>query len=227
MLQVIDNVQANAEGSSRKLIVNLVVRAGEEPMVRSCEILQKQFRNRTSFTSNVRLKDVFVETIADGLQSCIDRLSLEEAEVFALPHFKLDIPGLVLGNAQLMATKKNDGSVNIIFRFRFFFGGLAEAFKREVQFDDFVQDQNGFTSTKVLSDLAMPLLDLCIAAEAGLLEASENLGAFGRTLAERAHEVRFQIDLVQRYVDSIDRRNEFENERIEEHNFDDCVLTIR
>ena len=47
----------------------------------------------------------------------------------------------------------------------------------------------------------MPLLDLCSAAESGLIDAGAALGPFGVQLVERAEEIRFRVELLKRFAE--------------------------
>jgi len=188
----------------RRFIVNMMARGDGAPEIRSCEIVGKRFRNRTSFRKNAQIDDVFIEVIASGLQDCLSKLSGGN-EVIALPSFVLQVPGLLLAGAHIMMKKVTNGTHNIIVRFRFFLGGINRAFLPNIGFDQPVKDHNTHLSTAVLSEIAMPLLNICAAAETGLMNAGQGLQKFGSNLAERSHEIRFQIELVRRYVEQQER----------------------
>ena len=49
--------------SSRKFVVNLIVNEGRNPAVRSCELIGKGFRNRTSFGADTDVEAVFVKEV--------------------------------------------------------------------------------------------------------------------------------------------------------------------
>ncbi|MGY3436870.1 MULTISPECIES: hypothetical protein [unclassified Marinovum] len=205
MPNALDTTTRQKDVGSRKFIVNMRASVGQPPMVRSCEVKQSQFRNRMSFNDAANLRDVFSKDVAIALEECLGKLTLQDTEVVALPSFILEMPGLVLAGAQLVTMRGEDGTFNIIFRFQFFLGGINQVFSPNIGFDDFNHDQNAQTSSSVLADIAMPLLDLCNAAELGLINAGKQMGDFGKSLSEKSQEIKFQIELIKRYVDGLDR----------------------
>jgi len=194
---------------SRKFIVNLLSLEGDEPKLRSCEVTQSHVRNRTSFTKETSLRDVFSDEIAAGLEYCLGKLSQADTEIISLPNLVLEVPGIVLGGAQVLAKNGPDGSLNIIIRFKFFLGGINRVFKHDVGFGDTIDDYNARTSTLVLADIAMPILNLCNAAQAGIFDADRDVGIFVKALSEKSNDIQFQIELIKRYVDGLDRVAQF------------------
>lgn len=199
----------NDNNQSRKFIVNLLSLAGDEPKLRSCEVTQSHVRNRTSFTKETSLRDVFSDEIAAGLEYCLSKLSQADTEIISLPSLVLEVPGIVLGGAQVLANNRPDGSINIIIRFKFFFGGINRAFKHDVGFGDTIDDYNARISALVLADIAMPILNLCNAAQAGMFDADQNVRVFVKKMSEKSNDIQFQIELIKRYVDGLERIAEF------------------
>ncbi|MCD9149721.1 hypothetical protein [Pseudophaeobacter flagellatus] len=212
MLNSLDAFAAAQEIDTRKFIVNVLVTDDRPPEVRSCEVVQQHFRNRTSFTSELGFRDVFVRDVAAGLEACLTKLSLKEAEVVSFPTLVIESPGLILAGAHVMSNFGKDGSLNIIVRFQIFLGGINHAFKANIGFDDYICNQNVKTSTRVLSDIAMPLLDLSAAAEVGLSGDSARMAEFGKELAKKSRELSFYVELVKRYVDGIWRLEQMQSE---------------
>ena len=188
----------------RRFVVNLQVRENEPPQVRSCEVVGENYRNRTTFQGSCAFDDVFEERVAEGLRHCLKSLSLD-TEVLSLPEFFIETPGLILGGAQVMSSIAPDGMVAIILRFQLMIGGVAYAFKTDVGVEHPIVDQRERLATLVLSDISLPLLDICAAAEADMLSDRESFGAFARQIAERSREIRFQVELVKRYLEGMDR----------------------
>lgn len=195
---------AKWEHSQRRFVVNLLVREGVDPQVRSCEVQTRAFRNRTSFTGVCGIDDVFEEKVADGVKACLRQLSLE-TKVLSLPECVIQTTGLLLAGVHMMSSYADDGTVAVILRFKLFIGGINRAFQPQITLEDSVDNHTETLAALVLSDISMPLLDLCAAAEAGLSGAAGQLTEFGRALSEKSHEIRFRVELVKRYVDGIDR----------------------
>lgn len=189
----------------RRFIVNLMSEKGETPYVRSCEVVSSAFRNRTSFVNTMPLEEVFCDSIAEGLNDCVNLLS-GETQVISLPSLILEVPGLVLAGAHILTTVNDDGSQSIIIRFRISLGGIGYAFRPDVGFGAGLEDLTREVSAQVLTDLALPLLNVLSATEAGLVDAESAIGSLSQQLADRVHEIRFQIELVKRYTDGLERQ---------------------
>ncbi|WP_244462741.1 hypothetical protein [Phaeobacter gallaeciensis] len=189
----------------RRFIVNMMAEKGGAPYVRSCEIVSSAFRNRTSFVNTMPLGEVFCDAIADGLNDCVNMLS-GETQVISLPSLILEVPGLVLAGAHILTSVNEDGSLSIIIRFRISLGGIGYAFRPDVGFGAGLEDLTREVSAQVLTDLALPLLNVLSATEAGLVDAESAIGSLSQQLADRVHEIRFQIELVKRYTDGLERQ---------------------
>ncbi|MCF2872089.1 hypothetical protein L0664_13520 [Octadecabacter sp. G9-8] len=185
--------------SGHRLVVNLRSREGRPVEVRSCEVIGTHHRNRFTFPSQVTVDDVFVDLIAEGVHQCLASLS-DRTEVVSLPSVALEIPGLSLAKVNLMSTKTDDGSLGIILRFKMLLGGVARAFRPELGIEDSVPDYSSHMSALVLTDIVLPLLDLCEVADSGMLKNTSEFADFMDTLIERSRDVRFQAELIKRFV---------------------------
>jgi hypothetical protein len=172
--------------------------------VRSCEIKSRHFNNRTSFSQKTALDEIFVQGVADAIRDCLGKLS-KKTEVVSLPSFLLEVPGLILASAVVMSSEAPDGSVSIILRFKFAMGGVNRAFRPEIGFDGVVDDQNAHLAASVLADISLPLLNFCTAAELGVMTGDARVESFIRRLKDRSDEIKFQIELVKRFVDNTRR----------------------
>lgn len=190
--------------SGHRLVVNLKARQGHPIEVRSCEVIGAHHRNRFTFPSKVSIEDVFVDKIAQGMNQCLASLS-DCTEVVSLPSVSLEIPGLSLAKVNLMATRTEDGTLGIILRFKMLLGGIAKAFKPELGIEDSVSDYSSHMSALVLTDIVLPLLNLCEVAESGSLTNSAEFAEFMDTLIDRSRDVRFQAELIKRFVASAGR----------------------
>ncbi|WP_375280502.1 hypothetical protein [Pseudooctadecabacter sp.] len=184
---------------SHRFVVNLIADADSVAEVRSCEVIGAHHRNRFSFPSRVTVDEVFVDEVAYGVSHCLAALS-NTTEVVSLPSVTIEIPGLSLAKAHLITTRADDGSLGIILRFKMVLGGVNRAFRPELGIEASVSDQTSHMSALVLTDIVMPFLDLCTAAENGGLDTSKGLDTFIDTLIERSQDVRFQAELIKRFV---------------------------
>lgn len=198
------------ETNPRRFIVNLSALTNGRTEVNSCEIKSNHFRNRTSFPVKSGVDEIFVEGVAQAIQECLGKLS-ETSEVVSLPSFFLEVPGLILASANVMSSEGADGTINIILFFKFVMGGVNRAFRPEIGFNAFVDDQNAQLSAWVLADISLPLLNFCTAAEIGALDGDAALALFIERLKERSTEIKFQVELLKRYVEN-NHREPFKQE---------------
>ncbi|SLN58123.1 hypothetical protein [Pseudooctadecabacter jejudonensis] len=188
------------EGGHR-FVVNMIAEGDQPAEVRSCEVIGTHHRNRFSFPSKVAVSDVFIDQVAHGVLHCLASLS-NTTEVVSLPTVTIEIPGLSLAKAHLITTLADDGSLGIILRFKVVLGSVNHAFRPELGIESSVADYSSHMSALVLTDIVMPFLDLCTAAENGVLETAEGLDTFVEMLMERSQDVRFQSELIKRFVAS-------------------------
>jgi len=92
---------------SRRMIVNLTVTPEHECHVRSCELKDRNFRNRTSFGKGANLEQVFCGPVASALRGGIASLQGKN-EVLSIPSLLVEIPGLTLLGIHLIVTKLSD-----------------------------------------------------------------------------------------------------------------------
>lgn len=194
------------EESARKFIINISSENLSDFEVRSCEIASREFRNRTSFQNRITIDQIFQKEIAEGLKSCLMKLS-GETEVIALPSVVLEIPGLTLAGAYLVSTKTQEGDLHIIVRFRFFVGGINNMFLPNIGFDDAANDHAAGLSVKVLSDLALPFLNVCESYRSGVISTQAGFTEFMAGLSACAQDFRFQVELLKRFVDAKEKSN--------------------
>jgi len=192
---------SQVEDSARRFVMTLEKHAEGHVTVRSCEILGTHFRNRTSFPVRVEMADVLQGAAATAVGGCLAKLSGEN-EVLSLPSFLYESSDLVLSGAHIIATRTGKNTMNIIVRFGFFLGGINRIFKDDMGFDNPMNDHSSHLSAAILSDLALPLLHICRAAEQGLGALDGQLGRLGATLAQRSGEIAFQVELLNRYLAS-------------------------
>jgi len=96
--------------------------------------------------------------------------------------------------------------MHVIIRFRFFVGGINNVFRPRLGFDDCASDHAANLSARVLSDLALPFLNICEAHKNGVIDDKADFADFVIGLSQRSQELRFQVELLKRFVDATDRR---------------------
>lgn len=184
-----------------RFVVNLTAEQGGDAQVRSCEVMGPRYRNRFTFPAQAAIQDVFVSDLAKGIGQCLTSLS-NMTEVVSLPTVTIEIPGLTLAQAHVMASRSEDGTMAIILRFKLLLGSISKAFRPELGIEESVNDHSANMSALVLTDIVMPLLDLCAMADSGGLVQSAAFEDFMNTLIDRSQEVRFQAELIKRFVAS-------------------------
>ena len=190
--------------SAPRFVITMYANQDGDVEVRSCELVGDTFRNRTSFQTRSGLDDVFCETVAEGLRFCLSKLTMGN-EVLSLPEFAIEAPGLTLGSARVLVSKPADGIVSIIVRFKFFLGGIDRIFRSSVGFDSAMRYYNEEIATSVLVDITLPILNICNSVEMGDLDDAARIESFVQKLAERTHEMRFQTELLKRFIESKSR----------------------
>ncbi|MGB1234750.1 MAG: hypothetical protein ACPG5U_03330 [Planktomarina sp.] len=193
------NVLPSGQDSVRKFVMNLVLRSEGEPELRACEVMAGKYRNRTSFLRNALMKDVLVDAVAERVAECLEGLD-NENQVKSLPDFAIELPGLTLARAHVMVSHSDEDAFHVMIRFGSFLGAANRAFREEIGFDDGSQDEVARVSGLVLSDLVMPVLDICQAAQSGFFEGNQALTSFAEELEKRSQEISFQVELIKRFA---------------------------
>ncbi|RPE71444.1 hypothetical protein EDD53_0563 [Pacificibacter maritimus] len=189
---------------TQKFIVNLAIAEDEVPYVKSCEVINGTFRNRTSFSRDFVIDKIFTQKVALGIQHCIDKLT-QKNEVVSLPTYVVEAEKIVLAGANVISRANDQNGANIILRFNLFLGSISGAFNPEIGFQNSLEGPTDAVSMEILSDIAMPLLNLCIAVETGDALDARRAQKFLDTLSDRSYEIKFQIELIKRFVENNER----------------------
>ncbi|MGX9353912.1 hypothetical protein ACS3SW_01750 [Roseobacteraceae bacterium S113] len=203
MAEPIRTTQINAKPAEKSFRLELMTFGNDKVHVRSCEVMQAKFAHTTSFSAETTLEDIFVTRLAQQIRRCLTVWPLSKDQSLSLPDLILEIPGLTLFGADVVITTTGEAKTSVVITFNVFIGGLFDAFNPGFGFEEIAYDRCGEISAAVLTDLALPILDLCDAAEKGLFDYSETLRTFGRELKNRSDEIRFQIELIKRYIDVV------------------------
>ena len=199
----ISDVADRADGH-RRFVVNLTERGADDIILKSCEVLSHSFRNRVSFSAQMRCSEIFHEQISTAIDECLQGLG-EGHQVLSLPSLVVELPGLIMAGAHVIASAEEDGVRAIIVRFRISVGSMAHAFLQDVGFGAGLEETTRELSAQVLSEIAMPLLNVLAASDTGLVDSERAIGVLGQQLSERVHEIRFNIEMVKRFTEQLER----------------------
>lgn len=191
--------QKTDDSHRSRFAITLMVSPSGDVTVRACEVINRLFRNRTSFGDNANLEEAFCPEFAEVLADLLDRLS-GDSELIALPNFTFEVPRIALMRSQISATRSASGVLNVVVRFRYFVGAVNALFHDDIGLDCSIANEISLFSVDVLRDVVAPLLDICVASEFGSPEVKEQLGEFGRKVSQRSHELRFQAELLKRFI---------------------------
>ena len=89
------------EFSDRTMTLNLILKGAGGISLRSCEVIGRGFRHRTSFQQVSAIDDVLVEDLAQAIRECLASLP-DGTRVLSLPDFLVELPGLALSGAHVM-----------------------------------------------------------------------------------------------------------------------------
>lgn len=197
------NIQVPAEfhegNASNCFVITMWIEKTGEAFVRSCEVIGKNFRNRTSFGERATIESAFSDRMAQTIKEALGKLSMR-TEVLALPSLSVEMPELALARARIIATKLADGSINVIMRFKSFVGAINTAFREDVGFNTRLDTLNSAMATMVLEDIALPILNICTALKQRPAGPPGEFDAVEERLARKSQELGFQIELLKRFV---------------------------
>lgn len=195
--------QQEVTGGARRFLINIVVPTRGSAEVRSCEVAGKKWRNRTSFTNARTIEDVFSARIADALYRLLGKISAK-TRVLSLPDLAIETEGLVLGSVHMITNFAEHGSAVVIMRFKHLIGGIQNAFASAFGLSSPAVDTRDDLALDVLADISLPLLDLCNFSETGAFDGTAQDNPLFKRLAMRAGEIRFQVELIKRYLDGLE-----------------------
>lgn len=193
------STMTNAISATSKLVLKLERRDNGKIHVVTCEVIGPDFSNRTRFNGNNEIHSVLAPKLADTICKHLERVS-ERHEVLSLPELVVELPGLSLSSVHIVVAQKQGGAQNIIFRFGNFVGGFNRALRNPLTFENSVADNNDRIATEVLSDIALPFLNLCRHPDIDGLPVQERVAKVHKRMAEKADEIEFYIELVKRFV---------------------------
>lgn len=203
MKRVQTHIAQTVLDDTRRFVINIFLPSEGPAQVRSCEISASQCRNRTSFSDARGIEEVFTPAIAEGMRALLAQLSAS-ARVISLPEKCLEISGLLLAGIHLMSTYAKDGSALITMRFKHLIGSIHHAFLDVLNLSTPASKTCDHLALQVISDISMPLLDICAFADLEGTPAQEADSPYFQSIIARAGEIRFQVELIKRYIHRLD-----------------------
>lgn len=188
-------------GINDMLVVNLQVQGEGGLVVRSCELLHKEFRNRVSFTKLPGVRAVFTAKLAAEVEALVGEFG-NARNIVSKPDFAVDLPGLKLGGLTFLVSAVKDGIRSIILRFRYFIGSFQNAFVMDLGWSKATLPHKERIAIESLVDIVGPLYGLALLEERRKLTDGER-GEIEQALNElrgNAHALQFYSDLLIRYV---------------------------
>ncbi len=182
-------------------VVNLQLAADGPALVRSCELLNRDYRNRVSFTKLPDLFSVFQARLAQKIQALVEEFGTAR-NIVSKPDFELDLPSLKLAGLTFLVSGVRDGMRQIILRFKYFIGTFQSAFLLDLGMSEPTIPHKERIAIESLIDIVGPLYGLALLEDRRPLtakEASEVEDAL-RDLQGKTHVLKFYSDLLIRYV---------------------------
>ena len=174
-------------------------------VVRSVEVVGRGFRNRLSFTERNEIADVFVPELAERLADAVTDTNIlpdETLGVMGLPDFLFESGRLVLSGLRCLVTEAENGTRQIMLRFRSFVGPIAAAFRGELGLLQHSFAAREAIAVDALDTIAMPLFDIArIGKSVPDSEAlRRSLDARLNAISHRSEDLEFMLVLLKRYI---------------------------
>ena len=186
-----------ADGA-RRIVFKLERNEEGKVNVAACEILNKNFTNRTLFHGSSDIWEVLVDDLAAALVRLTDDLD-ENHSVVSLPDVCIELPGLTLSGLHVIVSDISNGTQKIMVRFQVFLGSLGAILRSKVGFSVPSPATHERVALDVLTDLALPLLDLARLSEDDFVGHEVAVYERQKKLAERASEITFYVELLKRF----------------------------
>lgn len=182
-------------------VVNLQVSADGAAVVRSCELLHKDYRNRISFTKMPELFSVFQGRLASAIGALVDEFG-NARNIVSKPDFEIDLPNLKLAGLTFLVSLAKDGVRQVILRFRYFIGAVQSAFTLDIGMAQPTIPHKERIAIESLLDIVGPLYGLALLEEGRPLTSADKAEVENvlKDLQSKAHVLKFYSDLLLRYV---------------------------
>lgn len=182
-------------------VVNLQLQEEGGVVVRSCELLHREYRNRVSFTKLPNLFGVFNAKLANAINELVQEFG-GSRNIVSKPDFEIDLPELKLAGLSFLVSIAKDGIRQIILRFRYFIGNFQSAFSLDIGMSNSTIPHKERIAIESLVDIVGPLYGLALLEDRRPLSEDEKCEverALG-DLQGKAHVLKFYSDLLIRYV---------------------------
>lgn len=182
-------------------VVNLQLQEEGGVVVRSCELLHKDYRNRVSFTKMPDLFAVFTGRLAKEIKALVDEFG-SGRNIVSKPDFSIDLPDLKLAGLSFLVSAVKDGVRQVILRFRYFIGSFQSAFALDLGLSNPTLPHKERIAIESLVDIVGPLYGLALLEDRRQLTEQEKVEVEHalRDLQGKAHVLKFYSDLLIRYV---------------------------
>lgn len=182
-------------------VVNLQLQADGPAVVRSCELLHKNYRNRISFTKMPDLFSVFQGRLASAINALVEEFG-GARNIVSKPDFEIDLPTLKLAGLTFLVSMAKDGVRQVILRFRYFIGTFQSAFTLDMGMAQPTIPHKERIAIESLVDIVGPLYGLALLEDQRPLKdgTSSDVENALRDLQGKAHVLKFYSDLLLRYV---------------------------
>lgn len=182
-------------------VVNLQLPAEGGALVRSCELLHKDYRNRVSFTRLPNIFEVFKDNVARAIQALVAEFG-GTRNIVSKPDFEIDLPELKLAGLSFLVSAAKDGVRQVILRFRYFIGSFQSAFLLDLGMSEPTISHKERIAIESLIDIVGPLYGLALLEDQRPLRAGERteVETALQDLQGKAHVLKFYSDLLIRYV---------------------------
>lgn len=174
-----------------------------DPVVAHIEFRRDDYANRLTFRRERRLNEVFSAEFVNALRAVLDGFDRGASSRY-LPECTVTLPNVILRRLKLMRVQDHGGDAFTVIRFERHFGDLNDLLLDDLSLGWRPHAPVDDVALEVLTDIAMPLLDLTerVGAPQGLAEVDHNadlasrLAALNRTRAE----ILMNLDLLKRFV---------------------------
>ncbi|MEL6587381.1 MAG: hypothetical protein AAFY65_08370 [Pseudomonadota bacterium] len=193
--------------ASEMFSLQLARHEGPEPLrVITAEVSRRGFRHRLMFGEMNLIEDVLQPDLAGYLVRELGKVTDTSPRIIEKPDLALPLPGLMLGKMRLIIGHNGLMQNRVIIRFKYFIGGLQNAFATKCYFDRPALEHRDEIGVRALEDVAMPLLNIANFSRAQAVgtpapqDGSDGVGSVLGGIEAQATELEFYASLLRRYV---------------------------
>ncbi|WP_109564800.1 hypothetical protein [Jannaschia seohaensis] len=196
------------DGSHQAEMFALQVRrqvSGGPISVASAELSRPGFKHRLTFGRDDGLSAILQPQLASYIHTLLNDEIEHGPRVLARPDETLALPGLMLGRMRAIISKPIAGQWQATVRFRYFIGGVQNAFAAKTYFDRPALEHREEIGMRALEDVAVPLLNMAMTAQtwpdsADTARSSGKMVTALASIEAHATELEFYAGLLRRYI---------------------------